>query len=167
MAIAATSVFVGRQTELRALHDGFAEATGGRSLTVLVEGEAGIGKTTLVEHFLTQVHATRILRASGDESESHVPFAVADQLLRSAGRAGGARGAQACLAGTCVFRRVLAPLRGPRRCASVATPLRGVAAGLRQRRRRAAHGRRRRPRAAGIARVARRRACADASARRR
>ena len=85
MAIAATSVFVGRQAELRALHDAFAEAAREHSQLVLVEGEAGIGKTTLVERFLSELHATRILRASGDESESHVRFALADQLLRSAG----------------------------------------------------------------------------------
>jgi predicted ATPase len=43
---AASAVFVGRQHELRALRDAFAEAAGGRSQVVLVEGEAGIGKTT-------------------------------------------------------------------------------------------------------------------------
>ena len=88
MAIAATSVFVGRQTELRALHDAFADAAQEHSQLVLVEGEAGIGKTTLVERFLSELHATRILRASGDESESHVRLALADQLLRSAGYRG-------------------------------------------------------------------------------
>jgi DNA-binding CsgD family transcriptional regulator len=85
VAIAATSVFVGRQSELRALHAAFAAAAGGRSQVLVVEGEAGIGKTTLVERFLSELPATRILRASGDESEIHVPFATADQLLRSDG----------------------------------------------------------------------------------
>ena len=70
MATAATSVFVGRERELRALHDAFAEASGGQSQVVVVEGEAGIGKTTLVERFLSELPATRVLRASGDESES-------------------------------------------------------------------------------------------------
>jgi DNA-binding CsgD family transcriptional regulator len=86
VAIAATSVFVGRQNELRALHDAYGDVAGGRSQIILVEGEAGIGKTTLVERFLSELPATRILRASGDESESRVPFAMADQLLRSDGR---------------------------------------------------------------------------------
>ena len=58
----------------------------GHSQILLVQGEAGIGKTTLVERFLSELPATRVLRASGDESESHVPFAMADQLLRSDGR---------------------------------------------------------------------------------
>ena len=86
MAIAATSVFVGRESELRALHDAFAEASGGHSQVLLVEGEAGIGKTTLVERFLSELQAIRVLRASGDESETHVSFAIADQLLRCDGR---------------------------------------------------------------------------------
>ena len=74
------------ERELRALHDAFAEASAGRSQILLVEGEAGIGKTTLVERFLSELPAVRVLRASGDESESHVPFAMADQLLRCEGR---------------------------------------------------------------------------------
>jgi Cdc6-like AAA superfamily ATPase len=86
VAIAATSVFVGRQSELRALHDAFGQASGGHSQLLLVEGEAGIGKTTLVERFVSELQATRVLRASGDEAESHVPFATADQLLRNDGR---------------------------------------------------------------------------------
>jgi DNA-binding CsgD family transcriptional regulator len=88
MAFAATSVFVGRQAELGALRDAFAQAARAHSQVLLVEGEAGIGKTTLVERFLSELEATRILRASGDESESHVSFALADQLLRCAGRRG-------------------------------------------------------------------------------
>jgi DNA-binding CsgD family transcriptional regulator/tetratricopeptide (TPR) repeat protein len=94
MATAATSVFVGRLDELRVLHDAFEETSGGRSQVVLLEGEAGIGKTTLVERFLSELPATRVLRASGDESESHVPFAMADQLLRNDGRRSEALGAR-------------------------------------------------------------------------
>lgn len=86
MATAATSVFVGRQNELRVLDDAYGDASAGDSRVLLVEGEAGIGKTTLVERFLSELRPPRILRAAGDESESHVPFAMADQLLRSDGR---------------------------------------------------------------------------------
>jgi DNA-binding CsgD family transcriptional regulator len=93
VAIAATPVFVGRQAELRVLNDAFAEASAGHSQLLLVEGEAGIGKTTLVERFVSGLQATRVLRASGDESESHVPFAMADQLLRYDGRGSGVLGA--------------------------------------------------------------------------
>jgi DNA-binding CsgD family transcriptional regulator len=84
-AVARTSVFVGRQTEVRALNDAFADASAGRSQVLLVEGEPGIGKTTLVERFLADLPPTLIMRASGDEAEADVPFAMLDQLLRSAG----------------------------------------------------------------------------------
>jgi DNA-binding CsgD family transcriptional regulator len=86
VAIPATSVFVGRERELRALHDALSEAADGHSQLLLVEGEAGIGKTTLVERFVAGLPAARVLRASGDESECHVRFAMADQLLRNDSR---------------------------------------------------------------------------------
>jgi DNA-binding CsgD family transcriptional regulator len=82
----ATPVFVGRDTELRILHDAFVSSCAGHSQVLVVEGEAGIGKTTLIERFLSQLPTARVLRASGDESESHVSFAMVDQLLRSEGR---------------------------------------------------------------------------------
>ena len=88
----ATSVFVGRQAELGVLHDAFDDASAGQPQVVVVEGEAGIGKTTLVERFLSDLPAARLLKASGDESESHVPFAMADQLLRAEGSASDALG---------------------------------------------------------------------------
>jgi DNA-binding CsgD family transcriptional regulator len=88
----ATSVFVGREAELCVLHDAFGDASAGQPQVVVVEGEAGIGKTTLVERFLSDLPAPRLLKASGDESESHVPFAMADQLLRAEGSASDALG---------------------------------------------------------------------------
>jgi len=76
---------VGREAELGVLHDAFAAASAWQSQVLVVEGEAGIGKTTLVERFLSDLPAPRLLRASGDESESHLPFAMVDQLLRAEG----------------------------------------------------------------------------------
>src|SRR5262245_57518724 len=72
--------FVGRDEELAALE---AELSAGEPRIVLVEGPAGIGKTTLVERFLAGVDA---LRAAGDEEERDVPLGVLDQLLRHAGQ---------------------------------------------------------------------------------
>jgi ATP/maltotriose-dependent transcriptional regulator MalT len=79
------SVFVGRARELRALEDGLERARAGQPWLILVEGPAGIGKTSLVEEFLDGLHGATILRASGDLSESDLPFGVVDQLLRRAG----------------------------------------------------------------------------------
>src|SRR4051794_24545181 len=80
----AVASFVDRERELRALNDAFATATRGESRVLVLEGEAGIGKTTLIDRFLASRRDTRVLRAAGEESETDVPFAAADQLLRAA-----------------------------------------------------------------------------------
>src|SRR5260370_6321156 len=49
---------VGRQGELAELCAGFESAAAGRGLFLCVTGEPGIGKTTLVEDFLTELTAT-------------------------------------------------------------------------------------------------------------
>jgi hypothetical protein len=61
---AATSVFVGREAELGVLHDAFVEASAGQLRVLVVEGEGGIGKTTLVDRFLAELPAPRVLRAA-------------------------------------------------------------------------------------------------------
>jgi DNA-binding winged helix-turn-helix (wHTH) protein len=50
-----TSRFVGRQAELARLHESLERARGGERQVVLVTGEPGIGKTTLVKAFLDQL----------------------------------------------------------------------------------------------------------------
>ena len=55
MRATATSVFVDREAELCVLHDAFDDASAGQPQVVVVEGEAGIGKTTLVERFLSDL----------------------------------------------------------------------------------------------------------------
>lgn len=63
---------VGRDEEMAVLRRHLAAARRGRVHLVVIEGEAGIGKTALVEHFAHEV------RAGGD----HVVMAVADELGR-------------------------------------------------------------------------------------
>jgi hypothetical protein len=48
---------------------------------VLIEGPAGIGKTTLVRRFLEEADEQCVLRASGEEAEADLPFGVLAQLL--------------------------------------------------------------------------------------
>lgn len=48
-------ITVGRERERAALQQGFDSAVAGKGLLVSVEGEAGIGKTTVVEQFLSEV----------------------------------------------------------------------------------------------------------------
>ena len=78
-------VFVGREDELATLRAAFDDVRREGARTVVIEGEAGIGKSALVERFLSELDGVPRLRASGDESESHVRFALADQLLRTCG----------------------------------------------------------------------------------
>ncbi|MGM0491095.1 MAG: ATP-binding protein, partial [Planctomycetota bacterium] len=76
-------LFVGRQQELGQLDRAFDVMQAGRSQVVLVEGPSGIGKTTLVNHFLDGL-ATRqnllVLRGRCHERES-VPYKAMDGLL--------------------------------------------------------------------------------------
>jgi DNA-binding CsgD family transcriptional regulator/tetratricopeptide (TPR) repeat protein len=81
-------VFVGREAELTALRAALADASSGRPQLVLVEGPAGIGKTTLLDQFLTDELGVRVLRANGEAWEAQAAYGVVDQLARSAGLSG-------------------------------------------------------------------------------
>ncbi len=62
---------------------------------VMVEGEAGIGKSSLLSRFVLEHRGICPLRASGDEAEMLLAWGVADQLLAGAGPAGAEGSAQA------------------------------------------------------------------------
>jgi DNA-binding winged helix-turn-helix (wHTH) protein/tetratricopeptide (TPR) repeat protein len=70
---------VGRDTELEQLHHSLARALSGTPQLVFVTGEAGIGKTTVIEHFLASSIA-RIVIAYGQcveqygQSEPYLPI---------------------------------------------------------------------------------------------
>jgi len=60
----------GREAELQQLHDWLAQATSGERQIIFVTGEPGIGKTTLVDTFVTQIEADlRAGLASGQPQE--------------------------------------------------------------------------------------------------
>lgn len=75
-----TATLLGRQAERAALDELIAAVRGGRSRTLVVRGEPGIGKTALLENALESASDLRVLRASGVESEMELPFAVLHQL---------------------------------------------------------------------------------------
>ena len=77
--------FVGRAVEIAALRRVLADVDAGRPQTVLLTGPAGIGKTSLIEQFLSELDGATVLRASGEQWEAFVAFGVMDQLLRAAG----------------------------------------------------------------------------------
>src|SRR3954464_7399536 len=47
----------------------------GQSRVLVVRGEAGVGKTALLEHLAAVAEGCRIARAAGIESEMELPFA--------------------------------------------------------------------------------------------
>ena len=76
-------VFVGRVAELAVLEEAAAAARGGQPTVVLVEGEAGIGKSTLLARFASGLAGATVLRASGDEAELRLPYGIVGQLVTS------------------------------------------------------------------------------------
>jgi DNA-binding CsgD family transcriptional regulator len=72
-----------REAELAALSAAAAEAAAGRGTVVLVEGPAGIGKTTLLRAACARVQEAgwRVLTARGLALESDFPYGVVRQLL--------------------------------------------------------------------------------------
>src|SRR4051794_6942404 len=80
---------VGREEELARLHAALDAAVGGRRRVVLVTGEPGVGKTTLVEAFLAEATArTRAVVARGQCLENHGEGEPYLPLLDALGRLG-------------------------------------------------------------------------------
>ena len=82
-------VLVGRDTEREAIERALESARSGTSATLALVGEAGIGKTALLDDAAERAAGMRVLRARGIESEAQIPFGVAARA--SAARAGDAR----------------------------------------------------------------------------
>ncbi|HEV3013723.1 MAG TPA: ATP-binding protein, partial [Actinomycetota bacterium] len=72
----------GRRAQCDALERLLADARRSRSGVLVVRGEAGAGKSALLEHAAGQADGMLVLRATGVESEAELPFAALHQLLR-------------------------------------------------------------------------------------
>ena len=70
----------GRRTEQAALDRLLAEVRAGRSQALVLRGEAGVGKTVLLDYTHDRASGCRVVRAAGVESEMELPFAVLHQL---------------------------------------------------------------------------------------
>jgi DNA-binding CsgD family transcriptional regulator len=75
-------VLYGRREERALIADLLAGAREGRSGVLVIRGEAGIGKHTLLQDAVRQATDFHLLRAAGIESEAGLPFATLHQLLR-------------------------------------------------------------------------------------
>jgi DNA-binding CsgD family transcriptional regulator len=80
-------MLVGRQAEQRAVDRLVAAARLGTSGVLAIVGEAGVGKTALIDDTVDRMEGMRVLRATGIESEREIPFATLLQLVRPALRA--------------------------------------------------------------------------------
>ena len=70
----------GRGSECALLDDVIAALRAGESRTLLIHGEAGIGKTALLNYAVASAADIRVLRAAGVESEMELAFASLHQL---------------------------------------------------------------------------------------
>jgi len=75
-------MFVGRVTETTATRRLIAGAREGRSGVLLIHGEAGIGKSALLDHLVELANSFTVLRCAGVEAESELAYAGLHQLLR-------------------------------------------------------------------------------------
>ena len=117
VSAAAAALLIDRDGELDALAEVLAAASAGRGSAILVEGAAGIGKTSLLAatRALAGARAMTVLHARGTDLERDFAFGVVRQLLeplvrRESDAAGLLRGAAALAAP--VLRDVAAPTTG-------------------------------------------------------
>jgi DNA-binding CsgD family transcriptional regulator len=71
---------IGRRAECEVLDGVLADAFVGRSRAVVLRGEAGVGKTALLDHVSRGLDGWRVARAVGVESEMELPFSSLHQL---------------------------------------------------------------------------------------
>jgi DNA-binding CsgD family transcriptional regulator len=78
-------LFVGRAAELARVTEVVSRVEAGQPWLVAIEGDAGVGKTSLARRCLTQAPGLKVLPARGDQAESGLDFGLVDQLLRATG----------------------------------------------------------------------------------
>ena len=76
--------FLGRAAELDVLERTVSEALAGSFALLLIEGEAGLGKTRLLDELASSLAGVRVGRASCSELERHLPYVPLAIALREA-----------------------------------------------------------------------------------
>src|SRR3954451_2920445 len=74
--------FRGRRAECETLDRLVSEARIGHSQVLVLHGEVGVGKTTLLNYIAGHAPGCRVVAAAGVESEMELPFAGLHQLCR-------------------------------------------------------------------------------------
>ena len=82
MGTYARPMLIGRDVELARLHRLLADARLNLSGSLVLRGDAGVGKTALLEDTINAADGFLVLRAVGVAAEVDVPFAALDALLR-------------------------------------------------------------------------------------
>jgi DNA-binding CsgD family transcriptional regulator len=72
--------FIGRAYERRSLDGLLDRVRGGESAALVIRGEAGIGKTELLQYCAHQASDCRVAQIAGIESEFEMPFAAVHQM---------------------------------------------------------------------------------------
>lgn len=81
--------FVGRASELVELARGLGDVVGGGTVTLVIEGESGVGKSSLVKRFVDEVlpsHADHLLLAGRCYEREAVPYKAFDEIVDSLSR---------------------------------------------------------------------------------
>jgi AAA ATPase domain len=76
----AARVVLGRRNEREILDRILNMARSGQGGTIVIHGEPGIGKSTLLNYAMDSGAGFQVLRAGGNEAENELPFAAAHQL---------------------------------------------------------------------------------------
>src|SRR5476649_1574890 len=71
---------IGREREFEVLDRLLDGVRCGRGGVLVVDGEAGVGKTALLEYAVEAAPEFRIARTSGGEADMELPFAAVQQL---------------------------------------------------------------------------------------
>jgi DNA-binding CsgD family transcriptional regulator len=80
MASGRPPVLLGRTGERQAFERLLTSIRSGQSAVLVVRGEAGVGKTTLLHYCARQASGIRVTRIAGVEAEMELPFAALHQL---------------------------------------------------------------------------------------
>jgi ATP/maltotriose-dependent transcriptional regulator MalT len=77
-----TKGFVGRDHERAMLDAGLVSAASGSPWIVLIEGDAGMGKSALTSAWIKTVRDAQVLTVSADDAETDLPFGLLGLLVR-------------------------------------------------------------------------------------